>query len=688
MDSPPNPPASSNSAAELIIRNGRQKGTRRPLRVPVTILGSAKGCDIRLNVNTVRPVHCMISLSTEGPYLRSWGADDTQVNDKPATSRLLRDADVIRIGQFEFEIRWSVPLAQAVPDTGSKSSTSLLGAANEDALKLLLKQLGEARASFRREKAEREADLARQIHHFAEFRDDLERRESETERERSRLQRLRKRFIARWKKHWSTQRLKIQAEARQLETSRASLEASRSAWAQESDQLRGRAEVEQREIERTWVQVRAAEKQGRMERSRLQADLDQRERAIADAEIELEEKREASFAERMREEHRTAQLRIEAGGLESRIVNRRAILLQLESQRDSAVAGDNHSPLSLPIAAEPPAAEDSDVSRAELKKLAGDLADQRLALLEQIDQLATARERWREEEARIVEEMEELGEQLRQRENQVSERETAAAFEEENLDKERTALGQVREHVELWQSRVKSREVSWQAESGRAELEHQRRSQLVDRREKAVGELYRRWSERRRQELQQLRAEHGRCEKQRKAWLEMQSGFEQRESYLRDLQRDVAARSLILEQARQNLLQSVKDPALAEKRLKWLDSHVRKSIARSEAELAAIQNAIGEERTALEELFRQTSERVDRAVVLEQELANHMAQTERREMTASLKESRFHEMSSLWNSQRALYESERNELHDEINRLAGMVIEAGAAEPVPLARAA
>ena len=91
---------------------------------------------------------------------------------------------------------------------------------------------------------------------------------------------------------------------------------------------------------------------------------------------------------------------------------------------------------------------------------------------------------------------------------------------------------------------------------------------------------------------------------------------------------------------------------------------------------------------SLEELFRQASERVERLVVLEQELANRSAQAERRETAALQKESTFEEMSALWNSQRALYESERSELHDEINRLAGMVIEAGMPEPIPLARAA
>jgi hypothetical protein len=119
-----------------------------------------------------------------------------------------------------------------------------------------------------------------------------------------------------------------------------------------------------------------------------------------------------------------------------------------------------------------------------------------------------------------------------------------------------------------------------------------------------------------------------------------------------------------------------------------LESHVRRSIGRSEAELAERQSALSAERVKLDELYLQASERVERAVVLEQQLANLSAQTERREMTVLHKESAFEDSAALWNSQRELYERERNELHDEINRLAGMVIEVGAAEPIPLARAA
>jgi len=95
--------------AELIVRNGRKKGKRRPLKGPITIVGSTQGCDVRLDVPNVRPIHCLIALGVDGPHLRSWGADDTLVNGAPVLTRLLRDGDLLKVGAFEFEVRWTVP---------------------------------------------------------------------------------------------------------------------------------------------------------------------------------------------------------------------------------------------------------------------------------------------------------------------------------------------------------------------------------------------------------------------------------------------------------------------------------------------------------------------------------------------------------------------------------------------------
>src|SRR5436305_15297940 len=70
-------------AGELVVRNGKRRGTRLPLRGPATVIGSADGCDVRLSGEGVEPVHCAIVLTTSGPLLRSWAPGETLVNGTP-----------------------------------------------------------------------------------------------------------------------------------------------------------------------------------------------------------------------------------------------------------------------------------------------------------------------------------------------------------------------------------------------------------------------------------------------------------------------------------------------------------------------------------------------------------------------------------------------------------------------------
>ena len=52
-DGPPSAPG----PGELVVQNGRHAGARRPLAVPMTLIGRANGCDVRLNVEPVKPLH-------------------------------------------------------------------------------------------------------------------------------------------------------------------------------------------------------------------------------------------------------------------------------------------------------------------------------------------------------------------------------------------------------------------------------------------------------------------------------------------------------------------------------------------------------------------------------------------------------------------------------------------------------
>jgi pSer/pThr/pTyr-binding forkhead associated (FHA) protein len=95
-------------AGELIVRNGPDRGVSRSLLVPVTLIGSGESCDLRILDLTVRPVHCAVSVTPEGPHLRSVGGT-TRVNGVPSSARLLQTGDVLVVGPLELEVHWRLP---------------------------------------------------------------------------------------------------------------------------------------------------------------------------------------------------------------------------------------------------------------------------------------------------------------------------------------------------------------------------------------------------------------------------------------------------------------------------------------------------------------------------------------------------------------------------------------------------
>ena len=108
MFMPTPPPTTEPLAGELIVRNGPDRGVSRSLLVPVTLIGSGEACDLRILDLTVRPVHCAVSVTPEGPHLRSVGGT-TPVNGVPSSARLLRTGDVVTVGPLELEVHWRLP---------------------------------------------------------------------------------------------------------------------------------------------------------------------------------------------------------------------------------------------------------------------------------------------------------------------------------------------------------------------------------------------------------------------------------------------------------------------------------------------------------------------------------------------------------------------------------------------------
>ena len=75
---------------------------------PVTLVGSGESCDLRILDLLVRPVHCAVSVTPDGPHLRSLGGS-TPVNGVRSSSRLLKTGDILTVGPVELEVHWRLP---------------------------------------------------------------------------------------------------------------------------------------------------------------------------------------------------------------------------------------------------------------------------------------------------------------------------------------------------------------------------------------------------------------------------------------------------------------------------------------------------------------------------------------------------------------------------------------------------
>ena len=58
------------SPGDLVVQNGRLSGVRRPLTVPLTLIGRAPSCHVRLNLDGIAELHCAVLAGPTGLVLR------------------------------------------------------------------------------------------------------------------------------------------------------------------------------------------------------------------------------------------------------------------------------------------------------------------------------------------------------------------------------------------------------------------------------------------------------------------------------------------------------------------------------------------------------------------------------------------------------------------------------------------
>jgi hypothetical protein len=102
-------PASTNSAAWLVAREGEQAGKKLPLRLSETIMGRDPDCDLILGDPSVSPKHAKIKIQNDNFYIFDLVSESgTYLNGhKLLRPKILYDWDEITLGDSRFIFRGS-----------------------------------------------------------------------------------------------------------------------------------------------------------------------------------------------------------------------------------------------------------------------------------------------------------------------------------------------------------------------------------------------------------------------------------------------------------------------------------------------------------------------------------------------------------------------------------------------------
>ncbi|HEY7308106.1 MAG TPA: FHA domain-containing protein [Gemmataceae bacterium] len=725
--SPPEPSDDSLPAAlgELIVQNGRLRGTRRALASALTLIGRDEVCEFHLDVEDVDPLHCAIVHGPAGFLLRDLGsAAGTFLNGAAVQEAPLQHEDLITVGPFEFRLH--------LPDSEepAESLTPSALQAERDALRIQAaavaaqqaglaeeeNQLQQRRKALQRQKEQLAAHLDERRQQLLELREqarqdraavkaetEAARRQQEEVRaalskereavqkelqqagkERRRLVELRKRLKKRWRKHWHVHEAALQRREQALQTERARLEREADVLRRERGQMtqaqlrfNGEVELGRRKLQDEWQQLGLAQQQWeaclnqeQAERAMRLRDLDRRAASLAAAERILNEQRQ--FAEQSQ-----LKLRKESEGLDARIRNQRLKLLAQEQQRNQPPADSILSPaveasVLVPVVRAP----DPEVPRV-LARLAGDLADQRRHLLEQWQRLMQVIEAWNPERGAIVSQFETAARELVLHEQRIDVRELVLAGGEADLRRRQQALFDVRCSLEAWQARLTARETFLDNERVMLLADVKAREEVAESQTQRLEEMRQRRLRRRGQEIEELRVARAQHEQMRRDYALLWQECQERRADLVREHRELSAKALALEQFRQELLGRAADTPGADKRFERLR---RRNLARIQTE----ERDLRRERAALLGETRRLDHRAARLVEQEETLvAQHedwMRQVaeweDQRAASADLDEHRRQELRH-WQLVHEQDERQLTELREEVERIARLLLEEG-----------
>jgi hypothetical protein len=715
---------------ELVVQNGRHAGTRRPLSAPLTLLGQAAGCDIRLNTESVSPLHCAIFQGPFGLILRDLGSDSgTLVNDQLVGSCLLREGDVLSVGPFHFRVHCpeQPPVAQVVlpgdwdalrvqaaavaaqqaalleeenrlqqQRTALEKQEEQLAAHLDERRQNLLAMQEEVRqeqAVVQKERAAFEQERRGRLEEATRHRDETARTLKQAQAERNRLLALRRRLRQRWRRHWDATEKALAGRQRDLSRECQQLQSERAQLTQARLRFNAEAELGRRQLRDGWDELGKARREWLLTRQHEEAELGRQRREIHAAREVLAAAQQAATDQQARSETARVNLEREVDGLENRIRNLRLRLAEYEGQLALLGQQTGNAPpptaqlAALPPGDSPPLSEESAEREERLEKLAAVLADQRLHLAEQWESFLRAQQAWHEEHAGLEPRFEEAARNLQERERCLVEQEQAQAVAAEELRARQRTVSQLRSELEAWQARLGANESAWRTERASVLAQIQTRETLAHKRETLLEALRKRWAARRKQELDLMARELKRAREAQRRYVELSDEVEQHTGELAVRERSLAERTLALEQLQLETFGRSENSAAAERRLQKLHRQIANLQSEAEGRLAERRQTLEDEAERLRAQAHHLHLQAEGLLAREGALAGKQREWEKHRLDRELAQAEQHqELLRLREHGEAAAQHEK-ELQEVIERVIRVLLEEADAVP-PTIRAA
>ena len=554
----------SSGLGELIVLNGKQRGTQVPLGVPVTMIGAAAWCDVNLTGAGVGEVHCVVSVTPAGPALRSWHPDETRVNGEPTSAALLKDGDELTVGPCRFRLAWYAEQPDATPAPAEVYDVEIVpddGAVWQlaereravNAQEAYLGQLIDARyqqfCEWFEELADRREELrlyrARQESYVAADKAKVQRMKAQTDRlrkaarqDRMKAKALYAKFLKRMKQKWSTERHTAEAERAHLQQMRTQFANEIARFEGERTKFLAEAEAYKRRLYDGWALLTDSQRRLLTDRQEAERTIARQEQLIAQRAGDLVKREHTLDGAHHRVEERVQSLLGEIAKLELRAAQARTIVQQLEAKRANLEAGMVPSALGVNVTGvdlfhekvpldQLPAGGVEEVyaglmvhrrdlareknalamSQNELERRAADLADHRAVLAEQVAALVIARQMWQTAECQTVAELETLARSLNHRELAVVEQEEELAHAATVHQRREDELWELRAKLEGWQTSLATHEATAAAARDRAAAELDAKHDHLTKWEASLTELCAKWATEREQDRDSLREE-------------------------------------------------------------------------------------------------------------------------------------------------------------------------------------